>query len=102
MHAERQSINLSLRETASFRPCNPPAVAPESLQGVGRSLCDPVFLTLLFPVKASLVSQKLPSTCCVQSPCRPVSWLGKSVVKKTVLSLRCGSGNHHCVLPSWG
>ena len=81
-------------------PLEPP-VAPHSLQGVGRGLWDPVCLTLLFPVKASPVSQKLPSTCWVQSPCSPVSWLGKSVVRKRVLSLMCGSGNHQPVVPSW-
>ena len=101
MHAEWQSISLSLRETAPFRPWNPPPVAPESLQGVGISLCDPAFLTLLFPVKASPVSQKLPSTCWVQSPCSLVSWLGKSVVRKRVLSLMCGSGKQQPVVPSW-
>lgn len=81
-------------------PLEPP-VAPHSLQGVGRGLWDPVCLSLLFPVKASPVSQKLPSTCWVQSPCSPVSWLGESVVRKRVLSLKCGSGNHHPVVPSW-
>ena len=81
-------------------PLEPP-VAPHSLQGVGRGLWDPVFLSLLFPVKASLVSQKLPSTCWVQSPCSPVSCLGESVVRKRVLSLKCGSGNDHPVVPSW-
>ena len=97
MHAERQSISLSLRQTASFRTSSLPPVAPHSLQGMGRGLWDPVCLTLLFPLKASLVSQKVPITCWVQSPCRHVSWLGKSVVRKRVLNLMCGSGNHHCV-----
>ena len=97
MHAESQSINLSLRETAPFRPWNPPPIAPESLQGVGRSLWDLVFLTLLFSVKASPVSQKLLALieCSL-----PADLLGKSVVKKRVLRLMCGSGSHHCVLPS--
>ena len=81
-------------------PLEPP-VAPHSPQGVGRGLWDPACLSLLFPVKASLVSQKLPSTCWVQSPCSPVSWLGESVVRKRVLSLMCGSGNHQPVVPSW-
>lgn len=43
-------------------PLEPP-VAPHSLQGVGRGPWDPACLSLLFPVKASPVSQKLPSTC---------------------------------------
>jgi len=81
-------------------PLEPP-VAPHSLQGVGRGLWDPACLSLLFPVKASPVSQKLPSTCWVQSPCSPVSWLGESVVRKRMLSLKCGSGNHQPVVPSW-
>ena len=81
-------------------PLEPP-VAPHSLQGVGRGLWDPACLSLLFPVKASLVSQKLPSTCWVQSPCSPVSWLGESVVRKRVLSLMCGYGNDQPVVPSW-
>ena len=81
-------------------PLEPP-VAPHSLQGLGRGLWDPACLSLLFPVKASPVSQKLPSTCWVQSPCSLVSWLGKSVVRKRVLSLMCGSGNHQPVVPSW-
>ena len=68
---------------------------------MGRGPWDPACLSLLFPVKASPVSQKLPSTCWVQSPCSPVSWLGKSVVRKRVLSLMCGSGNHQPVVPSW-
>ena len=77
------------------------SVPSHSLQGVGRGLWDPVCLSLLFPVKASPVSQKLPSTCWVQSPCSPVGWLGESVVRKRVLSLMCGSGNHQPVVLSW-
>ena len=62
MHAEWQPINLSLRETAHYRPSDLSPVAPDSLQGVVRGLWDPVCLTLISPVKASPVSQKLPST----------------------------------------